>query len=99
MGNCLHRADLQEFWLVGLRGLEPRTSSLSGKRSNRLSYRPFSNPLTGTSSSAAAVTDSRARPGSRPRDVRPAVWACRDRLPHRGALREAGCLVSRLPAA
>ncbi len=25
---------------VGLRGLEPRTSSLSGKRSNRLSYRP-----------------------------------------------------------
>ena len=33
---------------VGLRGLEPRTSSLSGKRSNRLSYRPFSSPLTGT---------------------------------------------------
>ena len=28
------------FWLVGLRGLEPRTSSLSGKRSNRLSYSP-----------------------------------------------------------
>src|SRR5580658_5952106 len=27
---------------VGLRGLEPRTSSLSGKRSNRLSYRPQS---------------------------------------------------------
>jgi hypothetical protein len=27
-------------FLVGLRGLEPRTSSLSGKRSNRLSYRP-----------------------------------------------------------
>ena len=26
--------------LVGLRGLEPLTSSLSGKRSNRLSYRP-----------------------------------------------------------
>jgi hypothetical protein len=26
--------------LVGLRGLEPRTSSLSGKRSNRLSYSP-----------------------------------------------------------
>src|SRR5262245_59471205 len=25
---------------VGLRGLEPLTSSLSGKRSNRLSYRP-----------------------------------------------------------
>ena len=27
--------------VVGLRGLEPLTSSLSGKRSNRLSYRPF----------------------------------------------------------
>ena len=26
--------------VVGLRGLEPLTSSLSGKRSNRLSYRP-----------------------------------------------------------
>ena len=30
------------FTLVGLRGLEPRTSSLSGKRSNRLSYSPRS---------------------------------------------------------
>ncbi len=26
---------------MGLRGLEPLTSSLSGKRSNRLSYRPL----------------------------------------------------------
>ena len=26
--------------MVGLTGLEPVTSSLSGKRSNRLSYRP-----------------------------------------------------------
>jgi hypothetical protein len=35
---------------VGLGGLEPPTSSLSGKRSNRLSYRPSSVPLdhTGT---------------------------------------------------
>ena len=32
-------SDLLESW-VGLRGLEPRTSSLSGKRSNRLSYSP-----------------------------------------------------------
>ena len=31
---------------VGLRGLEPRTSSLSGKRSNRLSYRPLNATLT-----------------------------------------------------
>jgi hypothetical protein len=28
---------------VGLSGLEPLTSSLSGKRSNRLSYRPGAN--------------------------------------------------------
>ena len=32
---------------VGLRGLEPRTSSLSGKRSNRLSYRPLDTAPTG----------------------------------------------------
>ena len=32
--------------LVGLRGLEPLTSSLSGKRSNRLSYRPASPSAT-----------------------------------------------------
>lgn len=31
------------FW-VGLTGLEPVTSSLSGKRSNRLSYRPDALP-------------------------------------------------------
>jgi hypothetical protein len=29
---------------VGLTGLEPVTSSLSGKRSNRLSYRPVKQP-------------------------------------------------------
>jgi hypothetical protein len=38
-----HDAKAQASWAysgVGLRGLEPLTSSLSGKRSNRLSYRP-----------------------------------------------------------
>jgi hypothetical protein len=30
-----------EVVIVGLPGLEPGTSSLSEKRSNRLSYRPF----------------------------------------------------------
>ena len=30
--------------VVGLTGLEPVTSSLSGKRSNRLSYRPVRRP-------------------------------------------------------
>jgi hypothetical protein len=34
-----HLGDLGVY-LVGLGGLEPPTSSLSGKRSNRLSYRP-----------------------------------------------------------
>src|SRR5580765_3422282 len=29
-----------DVWVVGLGGLEPPTSSLSGMRSNRLSYRP-----------------------------------------------------------
>src|ERR1700678_2293209 len=32
--------------VVGLRGLEPRASSLSGKRSNRLSYNPINSCLT-----------------------------------------------------
>jgi hypothetical protein len=67
--TACHSADLRIC--VGLRGLEPRTSSLSGKRSNRLSYRPSGNPLTGTNLSAADVTGSRARPGNGPRDVRP----------------------------
>ena len=29
------------YWLVGLSGLEPPTSRLSGVRSNRLSYKPI----------------------------------------------------------
>jgi hypothetical protein len=36
-------------YLVGLRGLEPLTSSLSGKRSNRLSYRPDRAPTSSAS--------------------------------------------------
>ena len=31
---------------MGLSGLEPPTSRLSGVRSNRLSYKPFKNPAT-----------------------------------------------------
>jgi hypothetical protein len=39
-GGIRSGAGQTAFWWVGLRGLEPLTSSLSGKRSNRLSYRP-----------------------------------------------------------
>ena len=46
---------MKTFRLVGLRGLEPRTSSLSGKRSNRLSYSP--------SEAAVPAGHDRARPG------------------------------------
>lgn len=38
--QSLHVASLRLPRVVGLAGLEPATSSLSGKRSNRLSYRP-----------------------------------------------------------
>jgi hypothetical protein len=41
---------------VGLRGLEPRTSSLSGKRSNRLSYRPSYRQPTGTTLRSEPLT-------------------------------------------
>jgi hypothetical protein len=42
LGNVHHRSDLSlgDLLLVGLGGLEPPTSPLSGVRSNRLSYRP-----------------------------------------------------------
>ena len=33
------------FWVMGLSGLEPPTSRLSGVRSNRLSYKPNQNNL------------------------------------------------------
>ena len=36
----INEAEKTEFVLVGVPGLEPGTSSLSGKRSNRLSYTP-----------------------------------------------------------
>ena len=40
---------------VGLGGLEPPTSSLSGKRSNRLSYRPSGAACTGKFRGTAAL--------------------------------------------
>ena len=49
---------------VGLDGLEPSTSSLSGMRSNRLSYRPFVWRRTARPVNAAAQ-DYRIRKGAR----------------------------------
>ena len=43
------------FELVGVRGLEPRTSSLSGKRSNRLSYTPKGAPREASAPAAATA--------------------------------------------
>ena len=60
--------------LVGARGFEPRTSSLSEKRSNRLSYAP-----TGAleSTSAAAGGQPRSPPFSQPTGPdRQQVWHC-----------------------
>ncbi len=37
----LFQKNKKEFRLVGLRGLEPLTSPLSGVRSNHLSYKPL----------------------------------------------------------
>jgi hypothetical protein len=46
-GNAHYRSDLSlgDLLLVGLGGLEPPTSPLSGVRSNRLSYRPDVHPV------------------------------------------------------
>ena len=38
--NQLNRKGSTNCWMVGLGGLEPPTSSLSGMRSSQLSYRP-----------------------------------------------------------
>jgi hypothetical protein len=56
---------------VGLSGLEPLTSSLSGKRSNRLSYRPWARSMRRSRLPQRAVTtqtrqSSSARVTSRP---------------------------------
>src|ERR1022692_4491255 len=75
---------------VGLRGLEPRTSSLSGKRSNRLSYRPLNATLTCRNSVQTQVPIAAARSGGSPGMPAQVHWARRDRLPHHGELREAG---------
>jgi hypothetical protein len=49
--------------VVGLRGLEPLTSSLSGKRSNRLSYRPVRHlQRAGPSSRESQARDARRYP-------------------------------------
>src|ERR1035437_8522560 len=70
-----HRRSLEDKEkVVGLRGLEPLTSSLSGKRSNRLSYRPVrhlqrANTLKSLSHRRATpdVTPPVSSPAKRPR--------------------------------
>ena len=49
--------------MVGLGGLEPPTSSLSGKRSNRLSYRPIVTLLqTGSHAESESLTRGQTLP-------------------------------------
>src|SRR5680860_861754 len=39
--NLLHRSSLRFAWAVGVRGLEPRTSSFQGSALTELSYTPY----------------------------------------------------------
>src|SRR3954447_6491698 len=57
-GLLLRAVGLEDSPGVGLRGLEPLTSSLSGKRSNRLSYRPQRGRLSQAQRSSSARTTS-----------------------------------------
>ena len=52
--------------MVGLTGLEPVTSSLSGMRSNHLSYKPISNAKQLLQYSARAIYYSQLTVMSRP---------------------------------
>jgi hypothetical protein len=70
---------------VGLRGLEPLTSSLSGKRSNRLSYRPGRTALCLGRLSHRALT-SQPRSVLCQGDLDASQQACRQ-VVHEGAKR------------
>ena len=48
--------------VVGLGGLEPPTSPLSGVRSNHLSYRPRSDPRCGMQETCADACETQFRP-------------------------------------
>jgi site-specific DNA recombinase len=63
--------------LVGLRGLEPLTSSLSGKRSNRLSYRPgdWSTSQFGRRPERNITSASNGHPKPHPRDRDGQGWS------------------------
>ena len=54
------------YVLVGLRGFEPRTSRLSGGRSNQLSYRPGADPEVMGSGADHAVEHDTASDSSNP---------------------------------
>ena len=62
--------------LVGVRGLEPRTSSLSGKRSNRLSYTPKGAPREASAPAAATALLYRIPSTTRtvPRETASRAW-------------------------
>ena len=49
-----HWATAEQFYMVGLNGLEPSTSRLSGVRSNHLSYRPIMERVKGIEPSSTA---------------------------------------------
>ena len=56
-------AYLLVIWMVGLGGLEPPTSPLSGARSSHLSYRPLE--LSGDSQQLEQFTTAALNPQSR----------------------------------
>ena len=48
------------FWVMGLSGLEPPTSRLSGVRSNRLSYKPIESGIHLLSHAVSSIVPSAA---------------------------------------
>lgn len=77
-GSGFCASSLMKECCVGLRGLEPRASSLSGTRSNRLSYNPMTcenrsgnNPTAPSGRVAPWFTDLTAPPSRRCYRMRP----------------------------
>jgi hypothetical protein len=60
--RSLHSSQRSSRRLVGVTGVEPVTSSLSGTRSNQLSYTPFACPRRTRSGQAHLITASACQP-------------------------------------